>query len=96
MRTDDDVERIEKVDATIPTVVRLRRIEGQIRGLQRMLEEGRDCASILTQLMAARAALDAVGQAIISEYVDHCLESPDSEQARQNIVQMVKLFLKLV
>jgi hypothetical protein len=40
---------------------RLKRIEGQIRGLQRMVEEQRDCEAILTQLMAGRAALDRVG-----------------------------------
>jgi len=39
---------------------RLRRVEGQIRGIQRMVEEGRECEAIVTQLMAARAALDKV------------------------------------
>jgi len=42
---------------------RLRRVEGQIRGIQRMVEEGRECEAIVTQLMAARAALDKVSLA---------------------------------
>jgi len=47
------------------------------------------------QLMAARAALDAVGRTIVREYVDHCLGSPDTEEAREKIVRIVELFLKL-
>ena len=54
-------------------VARLRRVEGQIRGLQRMMEEERDCAEIVTQLSAARAALDRVGNVIVSSGVRGCL-----------------------
>ncbi|MBC7260269.1 MAG: metal-sensitive transcriptional regulator [Chloroflexi bacterium] len=90
-----DAEDVEVVETTASTLVRLRRIEGQIRGLQRMLEEGRDCAATLTQLMAVRAALDAVGRAIVREYMDSCLELPDTEEAREKIVRIVELFLKL-
>jgi DNA-binding FrmR family transcriptional regulator len=90
-----DIKTIENVDVTGPTIQRLRRIEGQIRGLQRMLEEGRDCSAVLTQLMAARAALDAVGQAILQEYLDRCLESPDTQEAHEKIIQIVRMFLKL-
>ena len=90
-----DMDKTQRVNTTAPTVIRLRRIEGQIRGLQRMLEEGRDCASVLTQLMAARAALDAVGRAIIQEYIDSCLDSPNPDEAREQVVRMVELFLKL-
>jgi DNA-binding FrmR family transcriptional regulator len=88
-------EDVQTVETTGSTVIRLRRIEGQIRGLQRMLEERRDCAATITQLMAVRAALDAVGRSIVQEYVDTCLESPDSEEAREKIVRIVELFLKL-
>jgi DNA-binding FrmR family transcriptional regulator len=90
-----ETEDVQTVETTGSTVIRLRRIEGQIRGLQRMLEEGRDCAATLTQLMAVRAALDAVGRAIVQEYVDSCLETPNSEEAREKIVRIVELFLKL-
>jgi DNA-binding FrmR family transcriptional regulator len=91
----EDADNVEVVEPTGSTLIRLRRIEGQIRGLQRMVEEGRDCAAILTQLMAVRAALDAVGRAIVREYTESCLESPDSEEAREKIVRIVELFLKL-
>ena len=48
---------------------RLKRVEGQVRGLQRMVEEERDCEAILTQLMAARAALDRVGLLVADNFV---------------------------
>ena len=54
-------------------VARLRRAEGQIRGLQRMVDEGRDCSEIVTQLSAARAALDRVGNVIVSSGLRGCL-----------------------
>jgi DNA-binding FrmR family transcriptional regulator len=56
---------------------RLRRVEGQIRGLQRMVDEERDCETILIQLMAARSALDKVGLLIVSNYIDECLPCED-------------------
>jgi DNA-binding FrmR family transcriptional regulator len=54
---------------------RLRRIEGQIKGLQRMLHEQRDCAEIIQQLAAARAALDHVAIGLLTAGLEHCLDS---------------------
>ncbi len=51
---------------------RLRRLEGQMRGLQRMVHEKRDCVEILTQVIAARAALDRVGLAILQGKINDC------------------------
>lgn len=56
---------------------RLRRVEGQVRGLQRMMAEERDCETILAQLMAARSALDKVGLLIVSNYIDECFPGED-------------------
>jgi CsoR family transcriptional regulator, copper-sensing transcriptional repressor len=53
---------------------RLARIEGQVRGLQRMIEEGKDCEDILAQLAAAKSALDRVGTHLISHHMKDCLE----------------------
>jgi DNA-binding FrmR family transcriptional regulator len=53
---------------------RLARIEGQVRGLQRMIEEGKECDQILAQLAAVRAALDNVGTHLISHRMRECLE----------------------
>ena len=69
---------------------RLRRIEGQVRGLQRMIEEERDCEAIITQFMAARAALDRVGISVISAYVEKCM-AKDAESASKSISRVLKL-----
>ncbi len=53
---------------------RLARIEGQVRGLQRMIEEDKECEQILAQLAAVRAALDNVGTHLISHRMKECLE----------------------
>jgi len=56
-------------------LARLRRIEGQVRGIHRMLAEGRMCEDVLTQLMAARSGLDQVGLLIMDRHIEHCLLS---------------------
>jgi DNA-binding FrmR family transcriptional regulator len=53
---------------------RLRRIEGQVRGLQRMVEEDQYCIDILTQVTSATAALRAVGLGLLDEHVRHCVK----------------------
>ncbi len=75
-------------------VTRLRRVEGQIRGLQRMVEEGKDCEAILTQLMAARAALDKAGLSIVERHLGDCLRGVADEQARGRLYRVVELFLR--
>jgi DNA-binding FrmR family transcriptional regulator len=57
---------------------RLRRIEGQARGIQKMLDEGRSCEEMLTQTMAMRSALDLVGARLMEYHLDRCL-LPDFE-----------------
>jgi DNA-binding FrmR family transcriptional regulator len=52
---------------------RLARIEGQVRGLQRMLDEDRYCIDVLTQVTAVKAALDKVALALIDDHVSHCV-----------------------
>jgi DNA-binding FrmR family transcriptional regulator len=60
-------------------LLRLRRIEGQLRGLQRMVEEGAACPDILTQVAAATAAIKKVGTAIVRAYMEECLEGSRKE-----------------
>jgi DNA-binding FrmR family transcriptional regulator len=52
---------------------RLRRIEGQIRGVQKMVDEDRYCIDVLTQVSAAKAALDAVALALLQDHTEHCV-----------------------
>lgn len=59
---------------------RLKRIEGQVRGVQRMVEEGRDCRAILNQLTAVRAAAYQVSLLLVRDYATQCLR--DSEESK--------------
>lgn len=61
---------ITEQDAEI--LKRLRRIEGQVRGLQQMLEQGRECDDLLIQLSGVRSALDAAGELVLEQYAAHC------------------------
>jgi DNA-binding FrmR family transcriptional regulator len=58
---------------TAETLRRLRRIEGQVRGIQRMLEQGRECNDVLTQLAAIRSGVDEVSVQIIDLHIERCL-----------------------
>ena len=61
-------------DETKPKILRrLSRVAGQVNGLQKMVEEDRYCVDILTQVAAARSALDAVGAAVLAEHISGCL-----------------------
>ncbi|MGW5200089.1 metal-sensitive transcriptional regulator [Streptomyces spiralis] len=79
---------------------RLRRAQGQISGVIRMIEEGRDCEEVVTQLAAASRALDRAGFAIIATGLQRCvadIESgrTNSEDAQHMRARMEKLFLSL-
>ncbi len=54
------------------TLARLRRIEGQVRGVQRMVDEDRCCADVLTQLSSVQEALRAVGREVLRHHLKHC------------------------
>jgi DNA-binding FrmR family transcriptional regulator len=58
---------------------RLKRIEGQVRGIERMIEDGRECESIITQLRAVRSATESVGTLLLSNYTKLCFgkETPE-------------------
>ncbi|NTW28565.1 MAG: metal-sensitive transcriptional regulator [Coriobacteriia bacterium] len=75
---------------------RLRRLEGQIRGLQTMVESEKDCASVLTQVMAAKSALNQVGVHIISHSMRECLTEAEVGTASHDeaIDRAISVFLK--
>jgi Uncharacterized protein conserved in bacteria len=74
---------------------RLHRIEGQVRGIGRMVEEGRYCVDILTQLQAVRAALGKVESAILQEHLGKCVEgaitSGDAADQRAKVNELIQL-----
>jgi DNA-binding FrmR family transcriptional regulator len=82
--------------ATGDVIKRLRRAEGQIRGIIGMLEEGRDCADVVTLLAAVSRALDRAGFKIIASGLQQCMTAAeDGEDQSVNLERMEKLFLSL-
>jgi DNA-binding FrmR family transcriptional regulator len=75
-----------------PVIHRLRRAEGQLGAVTRMLEEGRDCQDVVTQLAAVIRALDKAGFAIIAGGLKQCMEDPESSL---DPAVLEKLFLSL-
>ena len=77
-----------------PLVRRLKRVEGQVGGVIRMLEEGRDCRDVVVQVAAASRALDKAGFAIIASGLRYCLANPD-EPGAVDPAELERLFLSL-
>src|SRR5579859_3472022 len=73
---------------------RLRRAEGQVRGVQRMLDEDRPCEEVVTQLLAARSALDQVIREVLSERVSECVMTLPPEEARAAVSRAVGLLVR--
>ena len=70
---------------------RLRRLEGQVRGLQKMVDEERPCQDILTLLSGIKSALDATGDAIFEEYITSCLMEDGEPLSPKEIVKTARL-----
>lgn len=74
-------------------VKRLKRAQGQLGGVLRMIEEGRQCQDIVTQLAAVSKALDRAGFAVIAIGLRQCIVDPDSHE--MDVESLEKLFLSL-
>ncbi|MBU5439607.1 metal-sensitive transcriptional regulator [Tissierella sp. MSJ-40] len=76
-------------------IKRLRRVEGQIKGIQKMVEEEKFCGDILIQIAAARAALNSVGGLILENYMKNCLKSYlDGATEEEALDKLVDTMLK--
>lgn len=75
---------------------RLARVEGQVRGISRMLDESRHCKDVITQISAVSRALEQIGFRLVASQITYCLEFPDQAIADgRSIDEIEKLFLKL-
>lgn len=86
-----------KMDYDNKTKNRLKRIEGQIKGILRMMEEGQECKDVVTQLSAARSAMDRTIGVIVSANLIQCMEEMDGMDARTQedvIKEAVDLLVK--
>jgi DNA-binding FrmR family transcriptional regulator len=81
-----------------PCLKRLKRIEGQVRGLSRMVEEDRYCIDIVTQIAAVRAALRRVEEEVLRDHVAHCVEhavaSGGKAEQRQKIAELMAVIAR--
>ena len=77
-----------------PVINRIKRAQGQLNGILRMLEEGRECEDVVTQLAAVSKALDRAGFSIVASGLQQCLASPDGVDG-VDVAKMEKLFLSL-
>lgn len=77
---------------------RLRRVEGQIKGIQKMIEEGKNCADVLIQIAAVRAAVNKVGSLILEKYSMSCIQNAvsceDKEKALIDLTKALQSFMK--
>ncbi|MFI7588608.1 metal-sensitive transcriptional regulator [Spongisporangium articulatum] len=81
-------------EATRPVLARLRRAHGQLAGVIRMVEEGRDCEDVVTQLAAVSKALDRAGFGLVAAGMKECLTQEEGEAAL-DVGKLEKLFLAL-
>jgi len=77
-------------------LIRLRRIEGQVRGLQRLVEEDRYCADILVQISSAQEALRSVGRALMKNHLRHCASEAIRDAAPGRAESMYEELLNLM
>ncbi len=74
---------------------RLKRVQGQVGGIIKMIEDGRDCSEVVTQLAAVSRALDRAGFKIIATGMRQCMVNDDAGSRRLDEAELEKLFLSL-
>lgn len=76
-------------------LTRLNKIEGQLKGIRRMIEERRYCVDIMDQIKAVRGALDKVEMGVLEKHIHHCVresvEAGDGEQLEEKVEELVKV-----
>jgi DNA-binding FrmR family transcriptional regulator len=78
-------------------IARLKRIEGQVRGVQRMIQEEADCSEILNQIAAIKAAIHHAGIIVFENHAQECIaRSLDQEDSVQNLDEIVKVMGRLI
>ena len=90
------------VDSKPEIVRRLRKVEGQVRGIQKMVEDERYCIDVLTQIAAARTALEKVAIEVLDDHVNHCVhgaiasgDPADAEAKSRELVDAVTRFARM-
>ena len=79
-------------DSNEQLVARLRRIEGQVRGIARMLDSERTCEDVVTQLMAVRSSIDTVGAVVLDQHLARCISTGDAAAQVEALRDAMKLW----
>lgn len=77
-------------------LLRLRRIEGQVKGIQGMIDKNTCCDDVLVQIAAIRAAINKVGGMILQNYAENCLDIGESEEEKEKVENLVKTINKFL
>ncbi|WP_314397796.1 metal-sensitive transcriptional regulator [uncultured Gemella sp.] len=77
-------------------ITRLKRSEGQLRGIQKMIEEERDCMDIITQLSAVRSSVDRVMELLITENLMECINNPikNPDEQKEKMEKAIRYLVK--
>ena len=74
---------------------RLKRIEGQVKGIEKMIEEGKFCGDIITQITAAKSALNSVGGLVLENYTKECIKTKiEHEDPEKTIDDLIDIIIK--
>lgn len=89
-----------KTESKEDIIKRLRRIEGQVKGIQKMIEEDKSCADILTQVAAIRAAINKTGSLILEKHSMTCIQNAatceDKDKAMAELAKTMQSFMRFV
>lgn len=75
---------------------RLNRVEGQVRGIAKMIEDDRYCIDILTQLSAVQSALDKVSLELLRSHASHCMNADDPKERQQKVEEIVTAIDRII
>lgn len=94
-----DAKMVPRTEGEIDSLIkRLKRIEGQVRGVQKMVEDNRYCVDILVQISAINAALNKVGFNLLERHTKHCVSKAvregNGEESIQELMNVIKQFSK--
>lgn len=76
--------------------VRLRKIAGQLKGIEKMIDDDRECPEILTQVVSARKALKSFAEKVIHEHLHHCIEGAQQDQGRKKLRELLDVLERYV
>lgn len=90
------MDTVRSEEETKKIINRLSRAEGQIRGIQKMINDDKDCMDVMTQLSAVRSSIDRVMGMVVANNLKDCVENPDGDPAAQSkkLEQAINMIIK--